>query len=152
MTPEHRDRTRLLDTLALLAGFDASVAVLPDGRVPDVVRISFRPAGLFIGDAKHADQPGSADTYLRLRRYACWGDAFLARPNRFLTIALATPATSAADWLRLLLDLADDVGLPYERATRTRFGSTSVVGIEGSSGQDSSSSRPEPGPRTVSIA
>lgn len=152
MTPEHRDRTRLLDTLALLAGFDASLATLPDGRVPDVVRVSFRPAGLFIGDAKHADQPGSADTCLRLRRYACWGDTFLSRPNRRLVLALATPSISAADWLRVLLDLADDVGLPYERATRTRFGSTSVVGIEGSSGQDGSSSRPHPGPTTAGIA
>lgn len=152
MTPEHRDRTHLLDTLALLAGFDASVAVLPDGRVPDVVRLSFRPAGLFIGDAKQADEPGSADTYLRLRRYACWGDAFLSRPNRWLIIALATPATSAADWLRVLLDLADDVGLPYQRATRTRFGATAVVGMAGSSRHDRSSSRPQPGPRTASIA
>jgi hypothetical protein len=124
MTPEHPDRTRPLDSLSLLAGFDASVAVLPDGRSPTVVWLD--PRGhLFIGDAKHADHRRSADTYLRLRRYACWGANFLARPGRWLVIALATLSTTA--WHRVVIDLADGVGTG--RTTRTSFGPTAVVEI-----------------------
>lgn len=129
MTPEHRERTRLLDSLALLAGFDARVAVLPDGRVPDVVRVAFRPPGLFIGDAKHADNPSSVESYLRLRRYLCWGEAFLRRPGRGLVVAIATPELAAREWQTVLLALADDVGISVDRAVSTAFGTTTVIEI-----------------------
>lgn len=134
MTPEHRDRVHVLDTLALLAGFDASVAVLPDGRLPDVIRVSFRPAGLFIGDAKHADSPRSVESYLRLRRYLCWGETFLRRSGRRLVVALATPTHGMPEWRTLLLALADDVGVPVDDTTCTTFGATDVIEIAFRSG------------------
>ena len=130
MTPEHRERTRLLDSLALLAGFEARVAVLPDGRVPDVVRVAFRPPGLFIGDAKHADSPNSVESYLRLRRYLCWGETFLRRPGRTLVVAIATPDVAAREWQTMLLALTDDVGLSVDRSGSTAFGTTTVVEVE----------------------
>jgi hypothetical protein len=134
MTPEHRDRMRLLDTLALLAGFNTRLAGFPDGRAPDVVRVSFRSAGLFVGDAKHADSPHSVETYLRVRRYVCWGEMFLRRPGRRLVVALATPTPNALEWLRLLVALADDVGLRMGDTSCTAFAASTVVEIAYESG------------------
>jgi hypothetical protein len=130
VTPEHRDRTIALDALAGLAGFDARLPSFGDGRVPDVLRLDLRTGGLFVGDAKEADGPRTAETYLRLRRYVSWGSAHLNRPGRYLVIALAVPRWRADAWEALLEALTTDVGIEVDRRTRTTLGGTSVVTVE----------------------
>lgn len=111
---DHEDRRRALDALAVLAGFRRRLARLPDGTVPDVLRVDPPGRGLFVGDAKHSESPERVDTYLRLRGYACWiraRQSDVGRNGR-ATLALCVPADQAiAGWVRVLTDLADDVGL-----------------------------------------
>lgn len=118
---DHEDRRQSLDALAVLAGFRHHLGRLPDGTVPDVLRVDLPGRGLFVGDAKHTESPGRVDTYLRLRHYACWVRAHQddVGCNGRATLALCVPGRRQIDrWAHLLSTLADDVGLPAPAAGR----------------------------------
>lgn len=133
MTPEHRERTALLDSLATLAGFHSLLPAFADGRTPDVLRLDLRRGGLFVGDAKAQDGPRTAESYLRVRRYVAWASAHLSRPDRRLVLALAVPHERSADWATLLDVLVEDVGVTVTTRERIVFGSTEVIAFHASS-------------------
>lgn len=68
----HEHRRHWLDAIAILEGFTLGLPVLPDGSIPDVLRVDPRRRWLFVGEAKDTESPGSADTGARLHRYATW--------------------------------------------------------------------------------
>jgi len=68
----HERRRGWLDAIAILEGFTLGLPVLPDGSIPDVLRVDPRRRWLFIGEAKDTESPRSAYTGARLHRYATW--------------------------------------------------------------------------------
>lgn len=67
----HDSRAEFLDSLANLIGCNATF-VLPDGLIPDIIRISISQNILFIGDAKNTEKPTNKNTRQRLQRYFNW--------------------------------------------------------------------------------
>src|SRR5438132_1514167 len=67
----HEYRRGVLDSLAILAGFEIELT-LPDGSRPDVARVSVQWSRVFLGDAKHSESPADEAVICRLRRYALW--------------------------------------------------------------------------------
>jgi hypothetical protein len=103
----HELRVVDLTTMAVLAGFDVAVDVLPDGSRPDVLRASTtRRTVVFLGDAKSSETPGNLDTAQRLRRYMLFASAYVTSGGS-VVLALAVPDVPGTTgmWRRLLADV-----------------------------------------------
>lgn len=71
-TALHECRRAWLDAIAILEGFTLRLEALPDGSIPDVLRVDQRRRWLFVGEAKDTESAGSSTTGARLHRYATW--------------------------------------------------------------------------------
>ena len=70
---DHEKRKELLDTIALLSGYDKDYnKSLPDGTQPDVLRLDSRCGSIFLGEAKDTESPGCTATFIRLSNYMNW--------------------------------------------------------------------------------
>ena len=67
----HETRRVLLETIADAAGYRIEMS-LPDGRLPDVLRLHVDRPGLFLGEAKHTEGPSDFSSIDRLRHYLGW--------------------------------------------------------------------------------
>lgn len=125
ISPTHERRTDFLRSLAFLAGFNSRPWVtLPDGRIPDV--LLFRPAdrGLFIGDAKDTETPGTRQTQARLLSYMHWYRAHLLHPLAQGIFAVCFgDCHQKNEWLRLIRFLSHEVCLTGLEFSEDRFAS-----------------------------
>jgi len=65
----HEVRVTCLDAIATIAGFTLEIPIpLPDGSIPDVIRMMPSRRALFIGEAKAAEAPDNHATLERLDR------------------------------------------------------------------------------------
>lgn len=101
----HEYRAATLATIATLTGHVQLVGALPDGSIPDVLRLRTTDGSLFVGDAKATETPGNAATLDRLDRYAR-ALAGWVRGDGSGVLALAVADADAFSWLRVLRDLA----------------------------------------------
>lgn len=132
VTEDHRRRADLLRTLGLLCGFEGSLQALPDGRIPDVLLTDRTRRLLFIGEAKATESPRDVDCYLRLRRYLLWADAFASLGDSAVLVALAVANDrSVSTWRRTLLDLLEEVGLPFAGIETLTTGPDCVLSVSG---------------------
>jgi hypothetical protein len=69
---EHEDRVLMIHDLAILMGYDKELKNLPSWIRPDVTRKNTSTGGIFFGDAKVTETPGSALTQHRFLNYARW--------------------------------------------------------------------------------
>lgn len=67
----HEYRRTVLDTVAILAGFETPIP-LPDGSRPDVARVAVARGAIFFGDAKYSEDADDSAVMARLRRYSLW--------------------------------------------------------------------------------
>jgi hypothetical protein len=117
---DHASRTSVIETLAGLLGFHGQeLHYLPDGARPDVLRFDVHGRGLFVGDAKHTESPGSVATALRFRRYMRWIRAHQRAPTAGVAIVVLCfgRRREATRWLDLIEALGADVGAPSARRT-----------------------------------
>lgn len=127
---DHEARRELLDAIAILAGFTLTFpGALPDGRRPDVLRVSLTRSGLFVGDAKATESPGNSDTVARLLAYARWIDAAArGRSHPVAVLAVCVPGRHATQgWTRALELVAHEAGLPLPLIEATALGSWGLV-------------------------
>jgi hypothetical protein len=97
-----------------LSGFNLPLPLpLPDGSVPDVLRVSSSSLGIFIGDAKHSESPNNFSTYQRLQKYAKWITPPQKRAEwRSVFSVCHGDGDMANQWTALLLHLAASCDLP----------------------------------------
>jgi hypothetical protein len=108
---EHECRRKFLHALAVLTGFEPQPYIgLPDGSIPDVLLVQRSTRGLFIGDAKETETPGTGDTQARLIRYMHWFGVHLEHPLSWGMFAICCGGDVEA-WLRVLNFLACESGL-----------------------------------------
>jgi hypothetical protein len=109
----HERRRKLLDDMASLMAFppaaDAVIA-LPDGSIPDVLRIDFHRRRLFIGDAKDVETPGNAATRRRLGHYIVWATTAAKLGTDVVVAVCHGRQWEALDWARTLSGLARSAG------------------------------------------
>jgi hypothetical protein len=108
--PVHEGRVRTLEALATLAGFLTAVPRLPDGRTPDVVRISTSSRGLFLGEAKASEGPGDRDALARLARYVIWWQQAGHKGPALLVVCC--DRLDSRRWVSALTALAAEVNDP----------------------------------------
>lgn len=108
--PVHEGRVRTLETLATLAGFLTAVPRLPDGRTPDVVRISTSCRGLFLGEAKASEGPGDREALARLARYVIWWQQACRKGPALLVVCC--DQLDRRRWASVLSALAAEVNEP----------------------------------------
>ena len=113
----HEYRRDVLDSIAILAGFEAAIA-LPDSSVPDVARVSLTAAAVFLGDAKHTEGPDDGASVARLSRYAAW----LVRGNRphYDILAVCHRAGQGRAWRKVLNTIASDAQINVVRPADSR--------------------------------
>ena len=96
--------------MATLTRHVLALDALPDGSVPDVLRLRPSIGSLFVGDAKATESPQNAATFDRLSRYgghlAIW-----LQSGRSGVLALAVPDTDAYAWLRTLRNVCQRASL-----------------------------------------
>lgn len=119
----HEDRVALLDQLSHLVGCTAPCTV-GLGLKPDVLRSHPSLRLLFLGEAKHCETPGNAETQRRLRLYLR-ALRSLQRHGFASRVALCGDPLEAARWSRLLELLAVS-----ERAVVASIGATDLTGDE----------------------
>jgi len=114
-SPEHEARVRLLEAVAVLAGFTGTVAFEPPLE-PDVFRVDFHRRRVFVGDAKATETTGAQATKARLARYAraarSWRDG---GADVVLAVAHGQPR-QAREWLDAVQEVAGAAGLETARA------------------------------------
>ena len=69
---EHEDRVLMIHDLAILMGYHKELGNLPSWIRPDVSRRNTSTGGVFVGDAKVSETPGSSSTQHRFLNYARW--------------------------------------------------------------------------------
>lgn len=109
----HEHRAASLATVATLTGHAQPLAALPDGTIPDVLRLHPTDGSLFLGEAKATETPGNAETCRRLDHYARFLAAWVEVRGSGILV-LAVDECHAFDWARVLRDL----GPRPARATR----------------------------------
>ncbi|MFC1678653.1 hypothetical protein ACFL2T_00335 [Elusimicrobiota bacterium] len=119
----HDRRVAELKTLGALLGCHEDIGnQLPDGRRPDVVRLSHSKRLLFIGDAKDTESPGSRASQARLEAYLSWMRANVASGARGLMVICYGRRTDTEGWLSTLTTLADECGIEVQDAGTETFG------------------------------
>ena len=107
---EHEERVRLLEAVAVLAGFTSSIAFDPPLE-PDVFRIDFARRSVFVGDAKATETTGCEATKARLTQYAHAARSWCAvGADAVLAIAHGQPH-QAEGWRNMLQDVVAVAGL-----------------------------------------
>jgi len=70
---KHEERRGILSDIAILSGYDTNLKRgLPDGTIPDVLRIDSSCGSIFLGEAKDTESPGMLSTRKRLLNYLSW--------------------------------------------------------------------------------
>lgn len=69
---EHEDRVLMIHDFAILMGYHTELGTLPIWIRPDVSRKNTSTGGVFVGDAKVSETPGSSSTQHRFLNYARW--------------------------------------------------------------------------------
>jgi len=108
----HDERTDLLDSIAILSGFDLCRAgSLPDGKRPDVLRVFPMSGAVFIGDAKDTERPNNKNTTTRLLRYMKWFKALSGQKAGSIFAVCFGNENDAPEWAQTLRSIAAKVGL-----------------------------------------
>lgn len=125
----HDRRVRFLQSLAALLGcWPHSRATLPDGKRPDVLASDPWADTLFIGEAKHAEDPGSRPVQGRLQAYLSWMAAHVRHSRGPGVCVLCFGRESqAVRWRNVIESLAQEVGLVFQRRALVLFGDGLVV-------------------------
>lgn len=97
----HDRRAATLATIATLTGHVLPLAALPDGSIPDALRLRPTDGSLFVGEAKATETPGNVETSRRLDHYARHLTGWVAARGSGV-LALAVDECEAYDWLRVL--------------------------------------------------
>lgn len=109
-SPTHEERKAILDAVATLAGFILPWRLeLPDGSRPDVARTSRCTSGIFLGDAKATESPGTWATTTRLITYGRWVHA-AATEGGLAVLALCTNVRNSRAWSRTLVVVGSACG------------------------------------------
>src|SRR5688572_5524744 len=107
-TQLHEDRKSALDTLATLCGFTQDLAgSFPDGKRPDVLKVSIARRAIFIGEAKATESAHSAEVAARLTNYLLW----LRAAPRDSAIALGVGWEHISSWAATVDRLAKELNL-----------------------------------------
>lgn len=128
----HAERAEVLDALAMMVGCTRSLAgLLPDGVRPDVLRVDVERGLLFVGEAKHTESPGRADTLVRLQRYFNWAAAHRRLGGTVVGAVCFGREADRQDWAEALVRLAREaaLGTPEIRWTRLGPGFVLVSGL-----------------------
>lgn len=112
---EHENYVEILNDVAMMMGFSASLAVLPDGTRPDVLRFNFATNGVFLGDAKATESPNCIATRLRYQCYVDWLSASRAAMNASVCGICFGECGTAPGWKGLLVDTLITGGLTVAR-------------------------------------
>jgi hypothetical protein len=124
----HERRRGVLADLAKLGGFLEDLRSLPDGSIPDVLRLDPWSGAVFLADAKDTETPGCAATAARLARYVEW---FCSQPSpqreRSVMALCFGEAEQAAEWATVLSDLFAQAGFAVRRVGAHRVDAESVV-------------------------
>lgn len=114
---QHEARRQMLDTLAVLAGFEVE-ATFPRFR-PDVHRRRSSDGAWFVGEAKATEGPDDSHAVDRLRQYV----AVCQAPGSSVLLALCAPIADAAGW-RNALATVSGMTTPVRR---TAFGQSILL-------------------------
>lgn len=106
----HEDRRRFLESLAIPSGYHIELRGLPDGRRPDVLRMSGATRGLFLADAKDTETPGDKETQARLRGYLVWFVSHLQNRGEGVFSVCCGSRVQGAAWQRTLEGLSPSLG------------------------------------------
>ena len=108
----HDQRSRILESIATLSGFDLrGLGRLPDGRKPDVLRISESSGAVFLGEAKDTEKPNNKDTVRRLFLYMLWFKVISSHQFGSIFAICFGEENHAPGWTRTLRLIADEVGM-----------------------------------------
>jgi hypothetical protein len=107
---------RTLESLAALVGFVTEIPGLPDGRIPDVVRVRSRRRGLFLGEAKASEGPRDLEALTRLARYIAWWQQ--AGQHGSAILMVCCDQGDMMGWAATLTALATDIGIPTEASSK----------------------------------
>jgi hypothetical protein len=113
----HERRRHLLDDMASLMAFPPAtdpMLALPDGSIPDVLRIDIYRRRLFIGDAKDVETPGNTATRRRLSHYVLWACAATRKGFDVVVAICHGRQWEALDWARTLNTLARSAGVEVD--------------------------------------
>jgi hypothetical protein len=118
----HDRRVRFLESLAGLLGCTGRLAILPDGRRPDVLAVDTRQRLLFVGEGKHSETPNCRATQARLQHYLQWVAAHLCHESATAVCAVCFGREGdARPWLDVLAMLASEVQVTFVRKGFARF-------------------------------
>jgi hypothetical protein len=111
----HEYRRTLLDTVAVLAGFEIRIP-MPDGCRPDVARVALARDGVFFGDAKNSEDADDNASVARLRRYAFW----MPTGGAQAILAVCHRPGCTESWLRTLSSIVGDAKGEWPNARSKR--------------------------------
>jgi hypothetical protein len=118
---EHEYYVEILNDVAMMMGFFASLDALPDGTRPDVLRINIATGGVFLGDAKVTESPNCMATQVRYQHYVNWLSASrMAMPSSVCGICFGKCGKAHA-WKGLLADTLINGGLTVARLELCRI-------------------------------
>jgi hypothetical protein len=109
--PRHEERVKLLDSLATLLGATTQLRALPDGKRPDVLRVSLQSRLLFVGEAKDSERATATEAMVRLSHYLPWIVSH-ARGGGTSILALCCAPRESAAWSVAIIQLAAEAGWP----------------------------------------
>jgi hypothetical protein len=107
---EHEDRRRMLDAMAILAGFSVCLGSLPDQSRPDVLRLAPATKTVLFGEAKATEHPFCRETLVRLTRYALWARAAVGARGSSV-IAICSPSILARGWATTLRGIGSELAV-----------------------------------------
>lgn len=122
----HEERVALLASLADLIGATTDLRRLPDGSVPDVVRLAFDSGLLFVGEAKDTEYPGASEVRARLARYLMWATAH-AQMGHVSVLAICCRRAESSRWSAALAWLVGDSGCGRYREWVRPMGDTTAL-------------------------
>lgn len=108
----HEERRDILSDIAILSGYDTELRRgLPDGTIPDVLRIDSSCGSIFLGEAKDSETPGISSTKQRLLNYLSWFRLLTnERKGSLFVICVGNNGSSMA-WRSTLAGLALSSGI-----------------------------------------
>lgn len=118
---EHEHYVDILNDVAIMMGFSASLEILPDGTRPDVLRFNVATNGVFLGDAKATESPNCVATRLRYQHYVDWLAASRAAMSSSICGICFGECDNAPGWKGLLADTLITRGLIVARLELCRI-------------------------------